>query len=453
MKRKLKKNCKPFVLVSLILASLVYGGIPDWFKSHQHAKYPSSRFIIGVGSGNTRETAIGHARADIVNQIEVKISSITEIRDYEKDTEAGTVMQSSISSIIKSEAEEVLPGIQIVEVKKSKDTFYALAVLDKVKYTEKLYGEIEKLSGEIDNLKKSAFNLMRKGKFGLAIAEFDTIFDMIPDIIIRNNTYSAITGNVLPQAGKYSPGQISSELKELLGNVSLRILNPTGWKAVLGNNLSPPLSVRAIFTTNNEETGLEGVPLTLEYESGEIAEKNTTDPNGFCSFDFVIVPTGNDNKTGKVRVKFEVDKLSELITDYLKGVYVEYSYTVETPIKSFSIHITDAGGSQYPDFEQYLKQRLSEFGLEVSRTSSYIIEGRVMVTADKEIKTPLAKMVYVELTIDLEIQNKANGSIVSTTKVKTSGLGKSYHDAIKTAIKNIDIDRLELAKFIGKVFR
>jgi len=62
-------------------------------------------------------------------------------------------------------------------------------------------------------------------------------------------------------------------------------------------------------------------------------------------------------------------------------------------------------------------------------------------------------MVYVELTIDLEIQNKANGSIVSTTKVKTSGLGKSYHDAIKTAIKNIDIDRLELAKFIGKVFR
>jgi len=156
---------------------------------------------------------------------------------------------------------------------------------------------------------------MKKGKFRLAIAEFDTIFDMIPDIIIRNNTYSAITGNVLPQAGEYSPGQISSELKELLGNVSLRILNPTGWKAVLGSNLSPPLNVRAIFTTNNEEIGLEGVPLILEYESGEIAEKNTTDLNGFCSFDFVIVPTGNDNKTGKVRVKFEVDKLSELITD------------------------------------------------------------------------------------------------------------------------------------------
>lgn len=452
MNQELKK-CGIFLLINLIVAVSGYAGIPDWFISHKHPKYPNSRFIVGVGVGNTREAAIERARADIVSQIEIKISSVTEISDYEIDTEAGTKVQLSISSTIKSEAKQVLSGIQIVEVKESKGRFYALAVLDKVRYTKKLLGEISRFSREIDKLKESALTLMEKGKFKLAIAEFDTIFDMVPGVLVRNGVYSAITGNTVSQVEEYSPQRISSELKSLLSNVTLKILSPVGETFILGRNIEPPLSVKAVFLTGGEEIGLEGMPLVLEYETGEIVREDVTNSHGLCSFYFVAVPTGTDNKTGKVRVKFDAGRLPELITDYLRGMYVEYSYTVETPVDSFSLHITDTGGSHYPDFERYLKQRLSEFGIKVSGSSNYVIEGRVIVTGDKEIRTPLARMAYVELVINLEIQNKSGGSVVSTTKVKTSGIGKSYYDAIKAAIKNARVDRVELARFVGKVFK
>ena len=65
-------------ILVLLISTISYSQIPTWFSTHNHPKYPTSEYIIGVGTGGGAtgtESAKKAALADIVSQLRVQIQS------------------------------------------------------------------------------------------------------------------------------------------------------------------------------------------------------------------------------------------------------------------------------------------------------------------------------------------------------------------------------------------
>ncbi len=112
---------------------------PDWLDGRSF-KYPDSQYLVGVGSGDDRRSAKQDAHAAIGKIFEAGIKQeIQEMGKYlHMDAQSDSQIRSGverlfqIKKMIKTSAQELLKGVQIVETwVDSTQVVYRLAVLDR----------------------------------------------------------------------------------------------------------------------------------------------------------------------------------------------------------------------------------------------------------------------------------------------------------------------------------
>lgn len=138
------------------------GERPDWVNG-ESARYPSSRYLIGVGYASERQSAEDNARSEIAKIFSSRIDSQTRIyQEYLQTTSKGKSTQAGsfdIEQITSVSTEKVLSGVRISQVYEETEPdpiFYALAVLDRDQSAAMLRRKIQELDQAIDGLLTNA---------------------------------------------------------------------------------------------------------------------------------------------------------------------------------------------------------------------------------------------------------------------------------------------------------
>ncbi len=131
---------------------------PDWIRGKSR-EYQEEFYIVGVGSGDTRQDAESRARARIAEVFSVNIRANISVDKSETLRNAGGKTTAESKELTRSRIDlglkKTLEGTEIAEVwQNPKDAmYYALAVLDREKAAVKMSERIHELDNEILRLK------------------------------------------------------------------------------------------------------------------------------------------------------------------------------------------------------------------------------------------------------------------------------------------------------------
>lgn len=131
----------------------------DWVDG-QNLSYPREQYLVGVGYGNTRETAEKNAYAAISKIFSAKISSIN--KDYERYLETTRTKRpdtyKEIVQITEVTSNKILDNVNIAEtwLDKEEKVYYVLAVIERTKAGTSLKERILSLDSEIENMVKKS---------------------------------------------------------------------------------------------------------------------------------------------------------------------------------------------------------------------------------------------------------------------------------------------------------
>lgn len=114
------------------------GSRPAWVEG-ESPKWPRSRYVVGVGSGDDENMAADRGHAEISRVFSSAVSVDTTVDEIETNLTQGGATNSSFSQIVaqkvRTASEKMLEGVEVVERWRdgASARYYALAVLDKAK--------------------------------------------------------------------------------------------------------------------------------------------------------------------------------------------------------------------------------------------------------------------------------------------------------------------------------
>lgn len=144
--------------------SLMAEDLPKWVDSP--FQYCSSKYLCAVGEGTGKLVAEASARNELAKIFKVEISGRSQFEQSETSvTSTNGGLQGQVNSaqntFLKESVDEVLEGIEITEVYKSDDSFFALARLNKRSASDRFKRQMNSLDDEIkvlmDQNKRSSF--------------------------------------------------------------------------------------------------------------------------------------------------------------------------------------------------------------------------------------------------------------------------------------------------------
>lgn len=160
---------KKLIVVTALATLLVTGCAskptePEWLDGTSE-KYPQTRYLSGLGQADSAAVARDRARADLAKIFEVRIAEASQDSTSAMRRSGGQggleqATESSYQRQIDIQAEQVLVGVNVVEVWRDKSgQHHAFAVLDRFKAAERLRREIS----ELDTATERAVAAARSG--------------------------------------------------------------------------------------------------------------------------------------------------------------------------------------------------------------------------------------------------------------------------------------------------
>ncbi len=131
------------------------GSLPDWVQ-HPEKNYPSTRYLVAVGSGNSRDEAIRDARKQMAESFVVKVQSLTQVNSQSKlaQNTSGQVSgdaNQNVSKDLSLETTTHLRGAEVKEVSSVDSQIYALVALDKLSARSGLLMEANRIQADINS--------------------------------------------------------------------------------------------------------------------------------------------------------------------------------------------------------------------------------------------------------------------------------------------------------------
>ncbi len=261
-------NKQIIILSIFLLTGNLFAKKPDWITG-KTKKFPQDKHLIGIGIGATEESASNNARAEIAKVFISHVQSETKdyIESFKKISKKKTEIYGieNIDQTTKITTDKIISGIVIEEFYKEKNTFYALAVLDKIKHTNILSDQISNFDTEISNLIKEAQDI-----------------------------------NKIKKIKNYKRAQNKYIERNLL-NAELKIVNP------VGIGIDP--SYNAFEITSKLEKALDDLIMFVKIEDGNSEDIKKTIESSLTRLGFKLQNDTNINSDVIIKGKIIFDEL------------------------------------------------------------------------------------------------------------------------------------------------
>lgn len=300
-----------FVSLLLVISSFgIQADEPKWIYSGVYEGYQDQKFITGLGEGTTSEDAGKQAYSRLAEQIKVSISSQSDIVKEYRSTSDQIDKKETLDTHIRTRVDlKNIEGIEIVAryYQPQTQTYYALAVLNKVKTATNLSFKIESQFDHIRSQVEAAKSSIAKGYASEGIATLSKtsqVFgEIINDIELHQLFGKSGSNSLLRDEMLLLIGEFDQYLAPIFSRIQIN--SPDD----LQKSGSPELGVtepyRVTFTYNGQ--ALKQIPISVDAEDQdvEIEVDDTTDKQGKLSVLVRALPyTGK--QVNKIKVGLDI---------------------------------------------------------------------------------------------------------------------------------------------------
>jgi hypothetical protein len=253
---------------------------PVWVLGKEHSSFPIVNYLVGRGiSSESSVSAAENARMDLAKTIKVSIRS--KILDFSNNG------FTQIESVIKSEVDAVLEGVEIRDgwFDKSKKNYYAYAVMNRKLASQSIKIRMNILAERLNWLLDDGEESMRKNDIVSALSSYISGYIEAPNLQSLRAMLNVIgRGFEVNNKDFYAPKQLSfeSKAKKILNNISISVISGNKQNVKNSNLPAEPLIVKLFLHKDSRTIPLKGMPVKFEYinRDGFLDEEVLTDDRG-----------------------------------------------------------------------------------------------------------------------------------------------------------------------------
>ena len=295
-----------FFILILVASFGANAADPVWISSGVIQKYSDQRYITALGEGSSLEDAGKQAYARLAEQIKISISSQSNIVQEYRSTSSKFEKNENVDIRIRTQVDlSDIEGIQIVERfhQKNTDTYFAFAVLNKVKTATRLAFRIE---GQFEQVRSQLKNIKRDISSGQAskgisnLTKTSHVFEEMASTVELHQLFGNTGSNSLLRDEMF---QLIGEFDQYLSAVFAKIAvsAPDGTEQSGSPELGAPEPFKVNFSFNGRP--LKNIPVRARAESSKanIDLAKNTSKQGNVSVLVRSIPY-SDKEKNKVRV-------------------------------------------------------------------------------------------------------------------------------------------------------
>jgi hypothetical protein len=175
----------------IFLSILQLNAIPKWYANpRQHRDH--DKYLVGIGSGSTLELAKNIARADLIQQITVTVTTDTEVSFFDFQSESHSFSRETINHNIRTYSQLQIAGVDIVNQKRSRRVWYVMVSLSRSQLSENLTRDMFKLRDDIINCMLIAGRVLDIGNLTSALDLYITAQKMMDVLYAQRVLYENI---------------------------------------------------------------------------------------------------------------------------------------------------------------------------------------------------------------------------------------------------------------------
>ena len=422
--------------------------MPKWYINGELKGFPKELYYIGVGEGDSYQSALDNASVYIASQLSISIESTIEMNQVESITNDESISSESFNQNIKSAVNQSLSGLDIIKNEKVKNKVYVFAVLDKSKYANNLKSELDNILTSIQSYISIARNAAEDGRVYSSIQNYTYAKDLIPAFLSKKAFFDAISKLPFNTFEKVSLIKIYQEIEYLISKIEIIIHSGDKQSASAGMLLPEPIVVKVFI--KDSKMPVSNMPIVLKYSDDEIACTGRTDNEGL----FSSYITAYTNEYNNLRL-IATPRPAGLLHKYrkqLENISATLVYEIsETKPISFTLNIKDQNNDRVEYIERKIQRNIQKLGHTTSHNSNLKLNGNISLVDTKEVegKTGVQYLATVEMSLSLESSNSTKA--VSSFFSKGKGLSKlSVEDALIKASKKVKISQKDLSRIIAK---
>ena len=309
---------------------------PDWVLGKGHPDYPGKKYLIGVGFSDLHSvSAKDSARSNLAKTLKVKVrATMVDISTKDK---------SRIESVIKTEVDTILQGVEIQDgwLDQVKGIYYALAVVERNIAASRVQEEIDKLEPfQKLNLKEGD----KAAKEGDIINALSSYLSGYQKALALPPLYSAL--HIITPENKFSETQnissvdFESKIKHIVQDLNLTTFSGDGQIVKTRKGLAEPLVGKVFIGKGEAWVPVSNIPVIFDYEigTGELEKEKTSGQDGIIQ---TKVHKITSYKEANHMISIKIDYASilakinggfaEKLLSPLKTKIAVFNYAIRTP--------------------------------------------------------------------------------------------------------------------------
>lgn len=436
-----------------VLSIPALSAAPRWAETNKHSKYPPQWFFIGVGiSSAGLQDARNDARLEIAKQIKIQIKAKTQRIVEEQQISSSQVgeqyyLRRQMESKSESLVNQSFSGTRIIETAKDGNIFYALAILDRRKFGNRIEAEIEQGIQTIDRLSSDTSKFLRDGKIVPAIDNLIEAHDISYELISKQTLHSIVSPIPLVSDEIVAPSVLLSEIRGILSNIRFNKIGGDRQTGKVGASLDQELSVKLTFSEDRDESvPVSGIPIRFKYGDGEKIDDRITDEDGVASIQPIVRIVGRTD-SAQITAKPRLRNIPPDLQRALPINDIVFSYHIKLD-KAFPVQliVESEDDSNVPELKRQLTRQISGMGYSVKKNADITIRGELSVADVKEIGG-LRPKVMVSLELNVSILDQAQ-SVLDQIVFSSNGLDTTEKKAIQKGLRRFKFSKHKLLELL-----
>ena len=309
---------------------------PDWVLGKGHPRFPQSQYLVGIGlSDKNSVSANESARSNLAKNLKVKIHSTM--------VDVSTTEQSHVESVIETEVDTVLEGVEIKDgwLDQDKGVYYSLAIVEKSLAASTIQTRISKIESALQRNLNDGMEAENRTEVVTALSHYLSGYQKAPSLPSIKSALHVITGfREVSGSQNISVSEFESRIKGIVQNLNLVIVSGDQQIVKTQKGVAEPLVAKVYLLKQGSQTPVSSIPVIFNYEAGqgELEQEKSSGSDGrvqttihkISSYEEANHVISVKLDYSRIRSNFNGDYVEKLLSP-LKNKRVIFNYAVQTP--------------------------------------------------------------------------------------------------------------------------
>ena len=233
---------------------------PDWVQGKGHPRFPQARYLVGVGVSEINwVSANASAQSNLAKTLKVKI--------YSKSTDHFSTTQQYVESVIKTEVDTILEGVEIKDgwEDQTRNIYYSFAVLDRNLAAATIRSQIGEIESRLPKLISEGKKNEAAGDLMGALSHYFSGYRSSSPLAPLKSAYRVITRLDSPGTSSLGTGDFAFRIDDVVQNLTLSYISGDRQVVKSMGELPEPLVLKVDF----KGKPVKGIPVVFKFERGD----------------------------------------------------------------------------------------------------------------------------------------------------------------------------------------